>query len=456
MPSTNSRAGLALRALYRVAFSRLPLLTVFATALAFSALIPAHRAHAGLIFTNAEETLTFVSADQNFTVSATTTIGSADTKLAGAGGFPIDGGSIFQYQVLGGGKVAGECIAESKTLDEWGIPILYDYTTNFSAYANIHFTFTGSCDLAPDTLYQLDAIGIGGYTLALSNETFIYDTEGYTPDAPDYVDGINSGTYNTRFLSLDITASTTVPKDVHIRTSYYIDPAEVDRTKSSQNPTLVSVSIAQKPSTSFVTYSYLIGTTTGTSSIDMTIVDANIADTGDFDVLVQFSNQGVPFGSPRPFPEAYIYSGFSLSSKALTSFLNPEFNDAVSVASLSTRPCGLTDIGGCFVNAFTYLLVPSQTSLNTFSDQFDAIWTKSPFVYPAQISGYVSSLFPTGGGSFSIGLSTDFGNVTYLSSGILSGFPFASLLRTLMMYGLWFAFAMTVYRKVSMIHEKTA
>jgi len=272
---------------------------------------------------------------------------------------------------------------------------------------------------------------------------------------PDYTPGIQSGTYNTRFTSLGITASTSVPKDVHVRVSYYIDPAEVDRSKSNRNPTQISVSIAEKPSTSFTTYSYSIGTTTGTSSIDMTLLDANINDTGDFDILIQFSNNGVPFGSPRPFPEAYIYSAFTLSSKALTSFANPEYNNALLSTVESSKPCGLTDIGGCFVNAFTYMFVPSNESLTTFTDQFDSLWTRSPFIYPAQISSYISSLFPSSGGSFAIGLTTSIGSVTYLSSSILGGFPYASLLRTLMQYGLWFAFAMTVYRKVSAIHEKT-
>jgi len=436
MPSTNSRAGLALRALYQVPFFRLPLFAVVATALAFSVLLPAHRA---LAYT----TLNFQIAPDGTTIAVPRPADLATTTDTGY--------FIGNTNSNTSASISGDTLEINAEGGTWGA---VGTNGTFSIFWAPDGTITSCGGTAPNgssTCWEAEAL----YGAKFTKTDGMWSQDGVTLSPPEYEEGINFGTYNTRFTSLLITASTSVPKDVHVYAEFFIDPDEVDRSKSSRNPTQVSVSIAQKPSTSFVTYSYNIGTTTGTSSIDMTILDGVIADSGEFDVLIQFSNSGVPFGSPRPFSEAYIYSGFTLTAKALTSFLTPEYNNALSTTAITTKPCGLTDIGGCFVNAFSYMLVPSTDTLENFQDTFDSIWTKSPFIYPAQISGYVSSLFPTGGGSFSIGLTTDIGSVTYLSNDILAGFPFASTLRTLMTYGLWFAFAMTVYRKVSMIHEKT-
>jgi len=267
------------------------------------------------------------------------------------------------------------------------------------------------------------------------------------------IDGINSQ-QKTRFLSLSVTASSTVPKDVHFRMTYFLDPSEINRSVSAFNPTQISLSISKKPATTFDVYSYNISTSTGTSSVDLTLPDASIADNGDFDLLVQFSNQSVPFGGARPFEKSYIYTAFTLTNKAVTATSPIENYNTNFVASTTVaRDCGLTDIGGCFVNAFSYLFQPSDESVNAFVATYETVWEKAPFAYAGDIPDVVNEIFPTGTENFSIGADTSIGEVTFLSTEMISSIPLASTLRSIMGYILWLGFAFAVYRKVLSIND---
>ena len=118
--------------------------------------------------------------------------------------------------------------------------------------------------------------------------------------------------YSTRFVSLDITGTSSVSVNV----GYFINEDEVDLLDPFRNPTLIRHNLSKRPSTTVSTLGFDMSTTTGTSSLQSNL--GSFSD-GVYDLLVTFGNQATPINGIIPFPDAYVYSSFEISSGLLIS-----------------------------------------------------------------------------------------------------------------------------------------
>jgi len=134
-----------------------------------------------------------------------------------------------------------------------------------------------------------------------------------------YQSGFNSET-QTRFTDVSITGTSTV----NIDATYWLEQSEITTSISEFNPTLISFEYALSPSTSFTAVSETISNTIldGSQSTETNL--SSLAD-GTYDLLVRFSNFGVPFGAARPFPDSYVYPSFTIFGGVLSATSTPEF-----------------------------------------------------------------------------------------------------------------------------------
>jgi len=264
----------------------------------------------------------------------------------------------------------------------------------------------------------------------------------------DYVNTINN--LNTRFTSVLFTDGTSNNGNVNFSIGYFLDLLEIDINNSSRNPSLVSIELAQRPSTNFSATSYSITPfVAGTSTESGTI--SSVAN-GTYDVLVRFTNASVLFGSPRPFSQSYVYTSIVMSGGNLTSMGLVEFYDGRKLETFEDykyKDCSLTQFDNCFTNAFIYLFSPSLESLNIFSQINDGLSLKFPFAYVYDFSAIFTTIYNTEQ-SQTADISIPFaqaGEITLLSSEMLSEVPFSGLIRDSLAALLWFFLAYTLYRR---------
>jgi len=257
--------------------------------------------------------------------------------------------------------------------------------------------------------------------------------------------GFNSIT-NTRFLSLDITGTSTVNFDV----DYYLDPNEVNVNVSQLNPTYVRYKYSLNPTLVFDSeYDPINPLVTGTSS---SLGQLTGLSDGLYDLSISFSNFGCNAElSACPFPDSYVYSSFTITGGVLSATGTLEFYDSQSFLDEGSyaRPCGITDIGGCLINALSFLFVPSSESLQTFSDLNDSLENKFPFAYAYDFSNQIDNLY-SGALTATTTIAFDFngyGDLTLLSADLLSDVPFSSLIKSILGYLLWLMFAVQMYRR---------
>jgi hypothetical protein len=247
-------------------------------------------------------------------------------------------------------------------------------------------------------------------------------------------------TTNTRFTDVSFTGT-----DATVE--YFLDENEIDSSIPERNPSLIRYSYAKQPDTEFSAFSLDIDETTfGTST---NLADFSGLTNGTYDVLIQFSNLGVPFGGPVPFPDSYVYLTIDKSGNNITIEGNVEFYDGTTPLSEDEwQQCGLTELTGCITNAFRFLFVPDPSVLNEVSTVSDQLETTFPFAYLYDFQTVVSSLF----GDYSAAVPTfqiafAGSSITLLSDDLLSNVPFVPFIRTTLGWLLWFGFAWAMYRR---------
>jgi len=253
----------------------------------------------------------------------------------------------------------------------------------------------------------------------------------------------------TRFTDLDISGTSSVNIDVE----YYIDGAEINTSISEFNPTLVSFSVALRPDTEFSSYSNAIDPLiSGTSTSSFSF--GSLAD-GTYDLLIQFSNLGVPFGSARPFPQSYIYTDFTLTGGVLTATGTVEYYDGLAEPINRYKPCSVVEISGCISNAMVDLFIPASTTLQETTDTFTSLQGKFPFAYVYDFQASVADLYSTSTASATIAYNfAGLGTLTLISKAQLQALPMASTVRTILGYLLWLMFFAQMYRRTLTIFNQ--
>jgi len=289
-----------------------------------------------------------------------------------------------------------------------------------------------------------NAVGFGVNFDTFSPEYWFDDFELNAAGVLEYQFGFNTA-YETRFTDIDFSGTSTI----NIAAQYYLDEDEVDTSTSLYNPTAVRYQYALQPGTTLTGRSESIdpgdfGTSTATTSI------SGLPD-GTYDLLVSFSNGGCAIGvSDCPFPFAYVYTEFTVSGGVLTATGTPEFYDQTNpLSEVTEQPCSLTELDGCIANAFSFLFVPSVSSLDGFTALNESLETKFPFAYAYDVSDQYDALFSTAlatSTTISIPFGT-FGNITLLSEAMLEAVPFASVIRSILAALLWVMLMANVYRR---------
>jgi len=199
----------------------------------------------------------------------------------------------------------------------------------------------------------------------------------------------------THFTDLDITGTSTV----NISPEYFIDSGEVDSTILSLNPSHVRFNLSLRPTSSTSVQSVLI--TPWSTSVASTSNSYTSLTDGTYDILVTFGNLGSTLSGIIPFPNAYIYSSFTIAGGVLIATGTPEiYNGIVSSSSdeYAYQPCGITAISGCINNSFVFLFVPNQDFVNEYYQGLQTSFsTHLPFSYIASLNNMWSSLASTTG-----------------------------------------------------------
>ena len=102
--------------------------------------------------------------------------------------------------------------------------------------------------------------------------------------------------------------------------------------------------------------------------------------------------------------------------------------------------CSITDLAGCFQNAIVFLFYPSQSSLNDFSNLYDAIKNKPPFGYISAVQTALQGINDTETSAF-----------TLETMPILDTYIFTPV-RTALIWIMWLAFIFMFYHRLKNIH----
>lgn len=286
---------------------------------------------------------------------------------------------------------------------------------------------------------------------SLSDTSYVDFTKGASGVVVNSVQGFDQN-YQTRFLDLEITGTSSV----NIAVDYFLQQSEIIRTISAFNPTQINFGIALRPTTAISARGVNIDNSVqGTSSEDFTFT--SLTD-GVYDVNITFMNQGSAIGqSERPFAESYIYSSFTVASGTLTATGTPEFYDfSQDLPTNQPVPCGITAIGGCIQNAFSYLFIPTDNGMLQITNLYDTLSTKFPFAYFTDFNDSITSVF-TNPTTESLAISVPFGTfgtLDLISEDMIEAVPFTSLIRELLGAIIWLMMAYTIYRRTFKIFNK--
>lgn len=263
-------------------------------------------------------------------------------------------------------------------------------------------------------------------------------------------------TYNTRFTALTATTTPTASTTLTFYPSYLIDLDEVVENDPKRFPSQVSVSLSQQPSVDFGRRAddILPLTATGTATVSFETVEDGV-----YDFLVSFWNLASVFdNSKQPFDRSYIYGQVIISGGVITNFVTDEFYDGTTQLPVQKRPCGITDIDGCLYNAGIALFVPSDASIEDFSNLSNTLSERFPFAYVYDFSEIALSLY-TSSTTETLALEVPFGNLgttTLISQAQLEAVPFAPFIKATLGALLWLMFALYAYRRSLKIFNKTA
>lgn len=254
-------------------------------------------------------------------------------------------------------------------------------------------------------------------------------------------------TYDTRLLAATFSASSTVTGVV----SYYIDTA--DFVGQFDRPDVILVNISSLDTTQFesiqkLTLPLTIGYATTTLTGNQVIPD------GNYSAMVNFWNMAT---QSFVLNRSNLTINFTVSGGAVTSQTVVDNNDALFPTPTDVyEECGLTALSGCISNSIRFLFYPSSASVDTFMESYTQLQTKLPFVYAYQASGLLSGMFTgTAGVIPTISVTTDIGEIVFITQSQVAALPFVSLMRSLIAAGLWIMLFVILYRKTLTIHDKT-
>jgi len=255
-----------------------------------------------------------------------------------------------------------------------------------------------------------------------------------------------SDTYETRF----ITGTVSGPKNaVVFNVTYFMKLLEFT---ANNRPDYVNISISKDITNDVQVDSFdnLLLFTEGTSTRNFTSGYSHTA--GDYVAYVTFKNkqtQNVTFNKTTLVLH-YTVDSSNVTAYTVSSITNGTSNNEQT----QYEKCNILDVGCGIRNAFKFLFAPSTDALTDFTETYNELWTKAPFVYLNEIPTIIEELTPGSTTNFSIGLTTAMGAVVFFDTNTMENMPYKSTIRLMIEYALWLGFAFLIYRKAINIHEK--
>jgi len=156
----------------------------------------------------------------------------------------------------------------------------------------------------------------------------------------------------------------------------------------------------------------------------------------------------------------------SMSTGSTTVVTSPTYSIRISDSLISDEAstenqvnCDSTSgIGWALCSTAVMLFVPSDASINRFTDVYETLSTKFPFAYLTDFRDSITSIY-TGSTTASLGLTVPFGEVgdiTLISADLVSDVPFTSTIRTILGALIWLMLASQIWRRGQTIfNQKT-
>ena len=168
-----------------------------------------------------------------------------------------------------------------------------------------------------------------------------------------------------------------------------------------------------------------------------------------FDTYTEVSHTftGLPLDSQWDWSIIFTRPGFFIDEYSILHggsnyFFAGRFTIDSTVEEIYTAytTCSITDLAGCFQNAIVFLFYPSQSSLNDFSNLYDAIKNKPPFGYISAVQTALQGINDTETSAF-----------TLETMPILDTYIFTPV-RTALIWIMWLAFIFMFYHRLKNIH----
>jgi len=177
-----------------------------------------------------------------------------------------------------------------------------------------------------------------------------------------------SNTHLTNFTGVNSLAYSTSTQTFSFNVTQFIETSELIPSQADRNITQHYVTYNYSSNTSQFTSQGLSFTPTqGNSTSSLSVTDTLFGADGTYTFKIEFGNLGTGITGIVPFADTYLYFTFTLSGGVVTAFsADPAYTSQNFVPGTTPwSACGLTDIGGCFINAMRFLFVPSQDSLQS-------------------------------------------------------------------------------------------
>lgn len=321
-----------------------------------------------------------------------------------------------------------------------------DYNKN--EWVSVVMSFTGTNEnfkvsvngtqFATDATENITPGSIGFSTTSSGASPLYFDDIGLV--SPD-------GNTTTHIVSITPSSSATTTSPIAVTLNYWVGDDLDTNTSPSVEMYMTNFDTGSTP---YKFYSQAVSTTTGLYTINTTI-SGTLAD-GFWQISPQFVNSNITSFNQTPLKLGWFLIG---ATKFDNTTLSKTVTEALGRQDKPYEPCSISDLSGCFKNAFSYLFYPSQTVVEQFKtiDLSD----KSPFVYAYQINTLRQEMFSaTPTGTTSIGVDVPgFGTLTFLSKTMIDAVPYSSTIKTLLGYLIWIMMAEYIYKRVMRIHDKT-
>lgn len=185
-----------------------------------------------------------------------------------------------------------------------------------------------------------------------------------------------------------------------------------------------------------VSQRFILPLTNGANSKNIQITDHNFED-GNYISYVNFWNIN---SNSIVFNQTGLHLSFEVSGGVvINSVVEEVFNGQNLSTQTPTADCSISNIGGCLINALTYVFIPSSESFSQFTGVWDSVSSKPPFGYITSTIDVFEGIDATTTPAFT------FGTIPFMDT-IFTPF------RTLLVSLLWFIYAVWFYRKVTKIN----